>query len=138
MPYNNIWKKGLVVGIIIPFISVSVLTNVSSKDVSVSDGMLEYNNEIESVDNNTEIITKIDGVSYEVEIHSKKGFFRNVTFYGGGSTLEIFGWKYHFPIYFHERVTTIHANSFIGIIYELPWWEYSIKGIALGNIEWRK
>jgi len=34
---NTIFKKGLVIGIIILFIGVGVLSSVSSKDISISD-----------------------------------------------------------------------------------------------------
>jgi hypothetical protein len=49
---NTLFKKGLVVGIIILFVGVSVLSSVSSKDVSISeDRKIENNKETEVFDN---------------------------------------------------------------------------------------
>jgi hypothetical protein len=49
---NKFFKKGLVVGIIILFVGVSVLSSVSSKDISISDDRkIENNKETEIFDN---------------------------------------------------------------------------------------
>jgi hypothetical protein len=139
-------KKGLVVGVIALLVGVSVLSSVSSKDISVSDEeMLEYdieledNNEIEPLDNYDEIVSYISG----------RAFFDNYP--------PTFCWDEHIICYdwvgedIHIRAITrtpghrfytanasyLDAEHFYGLLTPWPnYWLYSITGIALGNIEW--
>ena len=143
---NKILRKGLIVGIIILFVGVSVLSSVSSKDVSVSnDKVDDDNNEVELLeDNQKEIYTifKNQRVEYiNVGDHVFPWFsigYVEIYSYGG---FTIKGYKS--PLYplnkswFELDVRQVNAPLFIGR-YWIDWieeWTY-VDGIAIGNIEW--
>jgi hypothetical protein len=87
-------------------------------------------------DTENEILTIISGVCLSYDIHNN-GLIRNVTIWGLSDSIDIEGWKYPLFTHFFERATVIHTSKFIGYFYEHPWGgDYTVKGIAIGNIEW--
>jgi hypothetical protein len=128
-------KKALLFGIIILFIGISIASSASYKNEKVNDEPIT-SFETLSEDNNNEILTKIFGHCYDYDIHNGL-FIRNITFWGGGSCIEVKGWIQPFPTFFEKRVTVVHAPVYIGTIYEYPWGDsYSINGLAIGSIKW--
>jgi len=141
---NTIFKKGLVIGIIILFIGVGVLSSVSSKDISISDDkILKDNNVIEQMDNNEEIITYISG-EVGLDYCTWEGILlKKVELWTMGDPycyLEITGYKKPlFPLgdsKFNANPTHIIAERFFGFIGLSNDWFYSVSGFAIGNIDW--
>jgi hypothetical protein len=138
-------RKGWIIGIIVLFISISVLTSVSSKDISISDDkILEDNPEIEPLDTYREILTKIHAIVPEGTLNGKiTGFgilFRNVEIWSEDS-FDISGFVF-FPKFPIIRYFDIDVNHIIAprccIYFEGGWqpgWE-AVQAIAIGNIEW--
>jgi len=129
-------KKLLVVGIIVLFISMSVLTSVSSKDISISDDkILEDNNKNEPLDTYKEIFTHIDGWCDSVK-EKRIGYYIHFDVEICSYDFEITIKGIRFPFnFFNEFVYNIKVPFFIGIIAD----ERSpavVKGFAIGNIEW--
>ncbi len=89
-----------------------------------------------TVDDNEEIITFISGSSDGAHV-IKKGFIRDIeiTAGGGGTGLEIKGWKRNSTeSFFYTGIEYIHASRFIGFF---TGYKYRpVRGIAFGNIEW--
>ncbi len=137
---ERLYKKGLEVGIIIVFISMSCLTSVSSKDISISDDKIM----IDSNENEPEIC-KVD-YDYAIiggycQYLSGKGFiFLRDAYFGAGDFdryLEID--LYRFPqthVHYEDLLTEITADYFIPLCWYVP--AEPIKGIAFGNIEWSR
>ena len=137
---NTLFKKGLVVGIIILLVGVSVLSSVSSRYLSVSNKKtINDINEIETSDDYTEIFTFIDAYVYGLNLKGI-GPIYYIELWGVDNTIDIQGYKSPlFPIInSHFVVSTDHviAPQFIGIYYHVTVDTYSVKGIAFGNIEW--
>jgi hypothetical protein len=142
---NTLFKKGLVIGIIILFIGVSVLSSVSSKDVSVFyDRIVDNNNEIEQLDTIQAIYTKINicvpegyvvtvkesgiGILFRyVEIWSEVGFDIS------GYYLDLI-----IPKYFSKTVRHIIAPRCFVYIRNayFPGFGEMTQAFAIGNIEW--
>ena len=133
---NKLLKKGLVVGIIVLFISMSSLTSVSSKDIYISkDKILEDNLDIEPLDTNKEIYTRISG--YCDNIGAKRiGIFVHfdVELRANIWGLTISGIRFPFNP-FKEDVNGVNVPCFIGIIY-MDRYPYHVDGFTFGNIEW--
>ena len=139
---SSIIKKSLVIGIILLFIGVGVLSNASSTSISSSNKqILEYENEPE--DDQTEIITIINEYIHGDAYLNMSNY--DILFYSGW--LEINGYekftikglnKPIFPLsesIFNIKVRDVYAPHFYGIVISNPG-EHSIHGIAIGNIKW--
>ena len=132
---KRMFKKGLIVGIIILFISTSGLTSVSSKDISISiDKISEDSNEIESRDINIEIFTYINGRCDSASARKTgESIYRDVELWSGNDELMIMGIGFPFLI-FIKYVSELSIPCFIGDIYteRTP---HVVIGYAFGNIE---
>jgi len=137
---NVLVRKSLVIGMIILFVGVGVLSSVSSKDVSVSDEEMvendttsEDNNNIAQWDEYKEIIAYIDGFGH---VSDYGGFlikhfrFRDGEFYIRAITTNPLKRIY---IIAHE----IDVPFFIGRFDGYPWDEAGVYGFAIGNFNWR-
>jgi len=141
---NMFFKKGLVTVIILIFISVNVLSSVSSKDVSFYvDNITENNVNNELFDNNEEIITRITGFIWYEDYKDDWAPIRKVELWTDGyvdTYLEIYGYKRPiFPLnnsQFNASPKHIIAYRFIGFILQCDQFYCSVRGIALGNIDW--
>jgi len=137
-------KRYLVIGIVLLLVGVSVLSSVSSKDISISDDkILKDNNVIEQMDNNKEIITKISGYVGLDYCKSEGILLKKVEIWTMGNPycyLEITGYKKPlFPlddIKFNANPTHIIAERFFGLILWSDNWYYTVRGFAIGNIDW--
>jgi len=129
------YKKGLVVGIIVLFVSLSSLTSVSSKDISISDDkILEDNNEIEPLDMNIEIFTYISGRCDSASGRKTgESIYLDVKLWSGNFEIRILGIGFPFIVFIKE-VTEVHIPCFIGEI-NMDRSPYYVNGIAFGNIE---
>ena len=147
---NKVLRKGLVIGIIILFVSISVFSSVSSKDVSISNNkIVDDNKEIRLLeDNQQEIYTIFDNVNVEdFEALIVFPFSRIIIGWIEMSSYAGFTIKgYKRPIFpcseswFELKVEYVYAPFFIGQWepdWNEPFWSY-IDGIAYGNIEWSK
>ena len=142
---NRFNIKILTVGITILFVGVSVFSNVSSRKVINSTyEIIEDNNVITSWDENDEIITRITGDIFCDNYKSDGLFIKKVELWTWGDPvgyLDITGYKR--PLYpINDSKFTAHpkhiiANRFIGWIFMYDQFSCSVKGIAIGNIEWR-
>ena len=129
---NTLFKKGLVVGIIILFVGVSVLSSVSSKDVKVSNERIENNNNaIKPLDEYIHIFSLVFGTGYSREpvisgmnlfVHFLYGTFTVRSF-----CLKPFGWHYY-------AWGSLRMGIFIGSSSNTGNDYYSIRGIALGDV----
>ena len=131
---NKLFKKGLVVGIIVLFIGISVLSSVSSKDVSVAnDRIVNDNNEVEPLDFYKDIFAYVSGNGYSrEEVHS--GFNPFVRFLIGDFHIRAFSLK---PLGWYEAWPgSLTIPIFIGDAYPTGNSYYEIDGIVLGNIGW--
>ena len=137
-------KKSLVIWIIVLLVSLSGLTSVSSRDISISDDKrLKDNNKIEQMDNNKEIITHISG-EVGLDYCTSEGFLlKKVELWTMGNPycyLEITGYKKPlFPLddsKFNANPTHIIAERFFGLILQSDNWYYTVSGFAIGNIDW--
>jgi len=129
-------RKGWVIGIIVLFISIGNLSSVSSKDISISDDkILEYNPEIEPLDEYEEIITFIEGWCDLIRV-KRRGIFIHfdVELYADTWGLIIKGIRKPFNT-FEEDVLKVNIPCFIGIFSNMGQ-PYRVDGIAFGNIEW--
>ena len=145
MGVDRIVSKGLVVGIIAILVGVSVLSSVSSKDISSSMGrILEDNAEIALWDNNKEIITHITGyVWFEDIIWSGNGLISQLELWDRGyedTNIRIIGFKKPlYPLYesyFKTNPSHIIASRFFGLSFPYEEFYVYIRGFAFGNIEW--
>ena len=138
-------NKVIAIGIIILFISMSCLTNVSSKDISISDdNILEENNKIEPLDTYREIFTKITASMPEgyIVIVNRSGpgiFFRHVEIWSEKS-FDISGYYIEsiVPRYFRKSVNHVVAPRCL-VIHEnvhFPGVGEMTMAFAIGNIEW--
>ena len=141
---SKLFKKGLVVGIIILFVGVGVLSSVSSKDVSLyNDKIVDDNNKVELLEDNQQEIYTIINISHIDFVGSRYHIFdfwpkwvdiRN-TF-----TFTIKGYKRPlFPLsesWFELQVRRVYAPFFIGEAYQFEPEKGVVNGIAYGNIEW--
>ena len=137
-------SKAVVMGVIVLFISLSGLNSVTSKDISISaDKILKDNNVKEQMDNNKEIITKISGYVGLDYCKSEGILLKKVEIWTMGNPycyLEITGYKKPlFPlddIKFNANPTHIIAERFFGLILWSDNWYYTVRGFAIGNIDW--
>ena len=138
---NTLFKKGLIVGIIILFIGVSVLSSVSSKDVSVTnDKVVDDNNEIEPLDEYTEIVSFIYGGGYwsecDILFYFKGWGIWKFTFTSGDFFIKAVT-KNPFKPFLKVTAHKIEVPQFIGIFMGNPDYETaSIVGHAIGDIYW--
>ena len=142
---NKILGKGLVIGIIALFVSVSVLSSVSSKDVAITDDkILEDNTEIEPLDTCRGIFKILGGGEEGYILSVKKSgpgiFFRHVEILCMKSfDIEGYCFSQVFPFIKSFYKTTCHIvapRCFVtwdGMLY--PGYEM-IKAFAIGDIEW--
>jgi len=153
---NNWYKNGLVVGIIVLFIGVSVLSSVSSKDISVSDEEmlegeveLEDNNEIEPLDNYREIISNLYACIDEGGVITPKFSFYpldfgelHITRSNSIGSFEIFGIRFPTPespkFRFKVDAEEVYAKWAFGSVdwYYLHPSHFQVAATAFGNIEW--
>ena len=141
---NNWLKKSIVTVILLLFIGVSVLSSVSSEDVSASnDIILEDKNEIGLEDNNEEVLTRITAFVMLDDIKSNNGLIVNIELLDSGfedSSIDIFGFKK--PLYplresfFKEKPKHLIAPQFIGLTIPVENLYVYVIGYAFGNIEW--
>ena len=133
-------KKVIVIGIIVLFISMSVLSSVSSKDVSVSNKrILEDNNEIPLWDEYNEIISHIVGEGqFHGEVLPLFLIFSNFTLDEGEFYISAIT-KNPSNRFYSATAYKINVALFIGILVPsnppTSVTDY-INGYALGNIEW--
>jgi hypothetical protein len=122
----------LVVGIIILFVGVSVLSSVSSKDVSFNNDRIEDDNkETKLLNGYIHLFSKVYGSGYSREPVSS-GLDLFVTFlYGTFSVrsfcLKPFGWQYY-------SWGSLSMGIFIGTSQDVGSSYYLIDGIALGYV----
>ena len=138
------YTTSFVVGIFILMTFMSVLSSVSSKDISISDDKIfEENYEIKPLDIYREIFTKIhigvpDGAAYTVKKSGGGIFFRHVEIWCEES-FDISGYYLDLiiPRYFSVTVNRIVAprcfvyfegNQYPGLI--------GVHAFAIGDIEW--
>jgi hypothetical protein len=137
---KRMYKKGLVVGIIILFISMSCLTSVSSKDISISDVEIVENNENEPDIHNVEYDYAI--ISGYCQSVSSKGFilWRDVYFEAGQFDKYLNIDLYKFPdIHVYDEHGLIEITTDYFILLSWPFDSYNeFRGIAFGNIEWKR
>jgi len=135
---GRLYTKGLVVGIIILFISMSVLSSVSSKDISISDDkILEDNNEIEPLDMNNEFFTRIKGYFYNITYEKViKTIYRDVKIYADYGYLTVWGIGLPYFIFRnHPNYVKIPCLILIEPINDNGELGY-VNGIAFGDIFW--
>ncbi|KYK23745.1 hypothetical protein AYK24_07035 [Thermoplasmatales archaeon SG8-52-4] len=132
---NTLFKKGLVVWIIILFVGVCFLSCVSSKDISISyNKILEDNNEIKSSDDYREIYTNINGWCWSIEEKRRSIFIHHDVELWGYANLNIKGIRFPFN-FFDEYVDYVKVPCLLGrIIYDRS--PLIVNGVAFGNIEW--
>ncbi len=124
--------------IVISFIGLS---NVSyAADVNkIVDDESKKNPEVKPFDNYTEIITYIEAYVYGFKI---KGFgvLYHVEMWGVDCTIDMNGCRVPlFPLgesNFCVSSNHVLAPHFMGIWWQVSVDTYSIKGVAIGNIEW--
>ena len=137
---NKILRKGLVVGIIVLFVSVGVLSSVSSKDVSVTnDKVDDDNNESELLDEYTEIVSFIDGEGYwsECDILFNRNIFGiwRFTFTSGDFFIKAITKNPAKP-FLKVTAHKIEAPLFYGTFSGNPDQTAVIHGFAIGNFNW--
>jgi len=140
---NKCLKKGLIVGIIVLFVSISVLSSVSSKDLLISnDKVVDDNTEIELLeDNQQEIYTIIDieKIDYIDSLHPFS-FFPKWIEIKNNEIFIIKGYKRPlFPLsesWFELKVRWVYAPFFIGEAHIFEPEKGWVDGIAIGNIKW--
>ena len=138
------FRKVLVIGIILLFISVSFLSFVSSKEVSFYYNNITKNNvNNELFDDNEEIITRITGWIYIEDYKDDWAPIRKVELWDSGyvnTYLKISGYKKPiFPLnnsQFNANPKHIIAYRFIGWIFQYDRCYCLVDGIAIGNIDW--
>ena len=138
---NKILRKGLVVGIIILFIGVSVLSNVSSKDVSISnDKVVDDTNEIEPIDNYDEIISFIRGGGYIDWDINNIGFIQHDQHIFSADIFIKAITKNPLKLFYTAKAKDIHIDLYIGLFGCGPGGpdvlECYYQGYAIGSIEW--
>ena len=142
---NTLFKKGLVIGIIILFIGVSVLSSVSSKDVSVYNDNIEENNvSNELFDNNEEMFTRIGACVYQGDLKLKgDGLIKELELrdnYENRTQIGIWGFKKPlYPLkesYFTAKPKHLYSSRFIGFCFQFEELYALVNGVAFGNIEW--
>jgi hypothetical protein len=138
---NKILRKGLVIGIIILFVGVGILSSVSSKDISFSDDkIIEDNDEIEPIDNYDEIISFINGGGYIDWDDGCSGFIQH-DFYVFSADIFIKAFtKNPLKPFYTATANEIHMDLYIGGIGCGPASPGELKcyliGVAIGDIEW--
>ena len=132
---NTLFKKGLVVWIIILFVGVCFLSCVSSKDISISyNKILEDNNEIKTSDDYREIYTYINGWCWSIEEKRRSIFIHHDVELWGYANLNIKGIRFPFN-FFNEYAGYVKVPCLLGrIIYDRS--PLIVNGVAFGNIEW--
>lgn len=142
----GLWKKGLVVGIIVLFVTVSlspVVTAVNNK-TEADDEPLDNSDDIGTSDEYEEIITFITGYAW-LDWIKRRGYFRgevNLICYKQSSFIILFGFRRsESGIEFYNELIAediVYAYRFIGYStgYSYYMFDPGILGIAIGNIEW--
>ena len=136
-------KKKIGIFVCIFLVCISILSNVSSKEGLITRKEIIGDNNKIIWDDNVEIITQITG-DISIENYNSDGLFiKKVELWTAGDPfgyLDITGYKRPlFPINdskFTAHPTHIIANKFIGRIFQYEQFSCSVKGIAIGNIEW--
>ena len=143
---NTLFRKGLVVGIILLFVVVGFLSCVSSRDLSIYNKKM-LKDEIESIDNTkirasddfNEIITYIVSDWAGGNWIKRRGIFRGeVTIFWKPwcECIDLYGLRFSngkIERYQELSVNHVHIPHYIGYI---NFKHYKTRGIALGNIEW--
>ena len=140
---KKILRKGLVVGIIILFVGVGVLSSVSSKDVSVSKDIIkEDNTETPLWDDYDERFAVIRGTGSFTDYERWYGGFIgpwgiviNLSFYSGTFNILAFTKNPSKPIYKVEA-NKLTIKRFVGIFIIGDYFYGSIVGYAFGDIYW--
>ena len=135
MPNKRIWKKALVVGIIVLFIGVGIQPALAN-DVYINKEKKENTDESGASDDYQEIITFIFGYA-ELNWIKRRGIFRGeILLYRCPwcSGIDLFGLRRSnggVEIYQEHDLDSVHVPRFIGLAFmDFEW------GIAIGNIEW--
>ncbi len=146
MPNNKIWKKALVVGIIVLFIGIGIQPALAN-DVYINKEKKENTDESGASDDYQEIITFIFGYGkmnwinrrgiLRGEVETNKEIITVLSLRGlrlSDSGVE----KYNIT-----EVGYVYAPRFIGFSGKLPYLlsetdYYSTIGLAFGNIEWEE
>ena len=133
-------NKKILIGSIIAVVILTIPVSTAIDIETVVDTKSSENFEIETLDNNREIISYIYGACYGIEFKDK-GLIRRVEIWAGDPTwIDIIGSKLPTfpPLEFGFQVTAHHVivPRFIGYsMYTHPTFRV-VHGIALGNIEW--
>ena len=132
-------SKGLVVGIILLFVGISLSSVVTAfdNDTENVDEAID-NSEIEPLDNNREIITYIHAWDEGIYVkESGYGLFHRVEIQADNIEISGIRWFLIFPIPFKEKATYVIAPRCLifGPDHTGPGWE-CLFAVARGNIEW--
>jgi len=140
----GLWKKGLVLGIILLFIAVelSPIILADDKNFKADDEPIDNYDNYRTSDDYKEIITLIIGNRAWFDWIKRRGIFRGEVelgpvdwSHGGGIDLIGLG-RYNGGLkIFTESVHSVHAYRFIGFR-EFSDGPNTFFGFALGNIEW--
>ena len=133
---RKLYGKILGVVIIILFVGVSVSFAYDNNNL---DEQTYKNTKSETFDNFIEVFTKVDAQVYGFKLKGL-GFLFHIELWGVDETIVLIGYRYPiFPISESAfSVWTDHAiiHNFIGRWEQVTVDTYSVKGVALGNIEW--
>jgi hypothetical protein len=130
---NKSFRKGVIVGIIILFVGVSVLSSVSSKDVSVSNDMVVDDNERDNWKTNFYCIIIVNGDELSFcEPNPGLFFVRTVKYYGEIDYCKISG-KNGTDVYYN-RYLDLCVQYFFG--YCKSFWDFwssvaDMRGFAI-------
>jgi hypothetical protein len=134
------YKKGFVLGTIIILISINSLASASSRDIIIYDEKIEGNNENEPDKHNVDYDYAI--ISGYCQSVSSKGFilWRDVYFEAGQFDKYLNIVLYKFPdIHVYDERGLIEITTDYFILLSWPFDSYhEFKGIAFGNIEWKR
>jgi hypothetical protein len=130
-------RKGLVFSVIVLFMGVSVLSSVSSKEISESNNrMNEENKDIKPANGFTEVFSFVEGVT--IPYNWGGGIFWNsFDFYSGpwSTTLTVREFTI-FPFSWGDTYTKSsgYIPFFVGIMRWIGGEQHEISGIVIGNI----
>ena len=139
-------KKGLIATFMVALMLITVISSVSSKNVTVSNEKMEECNTVSvdnpvssQTDNYTELITFIDAFAYGFKIKGI-GLGFHIEIWGVDRTIDLEGYRYPlFPLGESNFVVSadhVIVSHFVGIWYPVTVDTYAVKGIALGNIDY--
>ena len=140
---RNLFGKGLVVGIIVLFVGIGVLSNVSSKEISVSKDIIKEDNaETPLWDEYDEKFAVIRGTGHFTDYEEwyggyfgPVGIVINLSFSGGTFHILAFTKNPSKPIYKVEA-NKLTIKKFIGS-FQIPSYYFGfLVGYAFGDIYW--